>query len=502
MVGHPVLSSFVVALSIRVAFAVVSGLLHDGLLISDEGQYLLLAQMRAEGELTPQFWAGYGQALFGSTRTFMWPVTALFWIFGPFRILAQLVAALFGAFTAAAAASLAIRVLRPKFALVAGLVVALFPSQILFSSVGLRESLIWAGLATMAVVVIDSQRSISSGRIILSMTCVGFLFLGLLWLRPQTAICALWCACPALVFGRDHRFGRAALAVCVLAVLPWIAGLGIAGVDFGESALKRMGLSRGYMSVSADSRFGDELVPFVLPPSSLAASGTLPVVLPPSSLAASGTLPVRSAGEIARQPEPSQSHLLERQAAVMDQCVELVLHHDGPPTALPSEEGSRRGLGDGKPLLERKAGDWACIYIPAGAGSGISPGPILIDNRISTSILRIPFGLYDTLIRPLPWEESADRFRSLAGIETVLWLVLYGLAAYGTWMHRERCREIWFPVTLVALLALGGAVTHGNLGTSYRHRGQLLAMLAVLAVGGLQALIDGRRDTRAVAGPQ
>ena len=487
MVGHPVLSSFVVALSIRVASAVVSGLLHDGLLISDEGQYLLLAQMRAEGELTPQFWAGYGQALFGSTRTFMWPVTALFWIFGPFRILAQLVAALFGAFTAAAAASLAIRVLRPKFALVAGLVVALFPSQILFSSVGLRESLIWAGLATMAVVVIDSQRSISSGRIILSMTCVGFLFLGLLWLRPQTAICALWCACPALVFGRDHRFGRAALAVCVLVVLPWIAGLGIAGVDFGGSALKRLGLSRGYMSVSADSRFGDDLVPFVMPPSSLATSGTLPV---------------RSAGQIAKQAEPPQSHLLARHAAVMDQCVELVLHHDGPPTALSSEGGSRRGLGDGKHLLERKAGDWACIYIPAGVGSGISPGPILIDNRISTSIQRIPFGLYDTLIRPFPWEESVGRFRSLAGIETFLWMALYGLAAYGTWMHRERCREIWFPVTLVALLALGGAVTHGNLGTSYRHRGQLLAMLAVLAVGGLQALIDGRRDTRAVAGPQ
>ena len=108
MVGHPVLSSFVVALSIRVAFALVSGVFHDGLLVLDEGQYLLLAQMRAEGELTPEFWAGYGQALFGSTRTFMWPVTALFWIFGPFRILAQLVAALFGAFTAAAAATLAI----------------------------------------------------------------------------------------------------------------------------------------------------------------------------------------------------------------------------------------------------------------------------------------------------------------------------------------------------------------------------------------------------------
>ena len=78
---------------------------------------------------------------------------------------------------------------------------------------------------------------------------------------------------------------------------------------------------------------------------------------------------------------------------------------------------------------------------------------------------------------------------------------LYSLAAYGSWTYRERYREFLFPVVLVVLLGLAGTVSHGNLGTAYRHRGQLLAMLAVLAAGGLQALIDGRRNARAISSP-
>ena len=466
MVGHPVLSSFVVALSIRVAFALVSGVFHDGLLVLDEGQYLLLAQMRAEGEFAPEFWSGYGQSLFDSTRTFMWPVTALFWIFGPVRIVAQLVAALFGAFTAAAAASMAKRFLRPKFALVAGLVVACFPSQILFSSVALRESLIWAGLMTMAVVVIDAQRSTSGRRLILSMTVLGLLFIGLVWLRPHTAVCAIWCAFPALLFGNNHRYGRTALAVCALVFLPWSMGFGIAGAGFGEAAIARLGISRGHMSLTAESGF--ESSQFELAEAPPLAPTPLSLAPTPLSLAPTG-------------PDGEST---QDASAHSDWCVELVMQ-----TSLNGQ------IGGGKPLLQREAGDWVCAH------NSETGRPILIDNRVSASLRRVLPGLYDTLIRPLPWEKSVGRFRSLAGLETVLWIALYGLAAYGTWMNRERYREFLFPVILLALLGLAGAVSHGNLGTSYRHRGQLLAMLAVLAAGGLQALIDGRRSARAVSGP-
>ncbi len=71
MIDHPVLTSFLVALGVRVVFAVSSSLLHEGVLIPDEGQYLTLAMAASEGKLTSEYWSGYGQSLFASTRTFM-----------------------------------------------------------------------------------------------------------------------------------------------------------------------------------------------------------------------------------------------------------------------------------------------------------------------------------------------------------------------------------------------------------------------------------------------
>jgi len=56
-----------------------------------------------------------------------------------------------------------------------------------------------------------------------------------------------------------------------------------------------------------------------------------------------------------------------------------------------------------------------------------------------------------------------------------------------------------FPSLLIFLIALSGAVSHGNLGTAFRHRGQMMFALAVLATGGIQAIIEVRRQKRPVA---
>ncbi len=71
MIDHPVLSPFLVAIGIRLVVAVSSSLLHAGVLVPDEGQYLTLAMAASEGKLTSEYWSGYGQSLFASTRTFM-----------------------------------------------------------------------------------------------------------------------------------------------------------------------------------------------------------------------------------------------------------------------------------------------------------------------------------------------------------------------------------------------------------------------------------------------
>ena len=223
-VAHPVATSFLVALATRLIVVIATNLLHGGVVVGDEAQYLFLALLASEGELTTQdhlgltIWGGYGESLFNTTRAFMWPLTALFWLFGPTRLVGQLLVVLLGAVTAAGAAALAHRLLRRPYALGAGLMVALFPSQIFWSSVVLRESLIWAGLAVMAVVVTIWQRKESGIALLLPVAAMALLFVTLVWLREQTAVVSLWCAVPALLFGLSRRGPRILCVTCLAVV--------------------------------------------------------------------------------------------------------------------------------------------------------------------------------------------------------------------------------------------------------------------------------------------
>ena len=472
MIDHPVLTSFLVALGVRVVFAVSSSLLHEGVLIPDEGQYLTVAMTASEGRLTSEFWLGYGQSLFASTRTFMWPLTALFWVFGPFRIVGQILAAVFGAATAAASAGLAGRFLRRPFTLAAGLTVALFPSQILWSSVVLRESLIWAGLAAMALVVGYSQQSDSRSRIVLSAMLLGLLFVAMVWLRVQTAVLALWCICPALLLGGGRRAVRFLSAICLLVVVPWLVGLGPGAFGFADAAVNRLGISRSYMSLSADSSFVE-----AVPDSVLADSGVVEAV-PDSVLADSGVV------EAVPDSLLADSGVVEAVPDSLLACVDQ----------LNRNRGGDSGTGNVRRfMIDRPSGEWVCI-------SDTSGEILIVDNRLITSVKRVPGGLLDTLIRPLPWEASQNLGVLFAQLESILWVPMYALAIYGVWIHRKRYRLLAFPALLVLLIGLSGAVSHGNLGSAFRHRGQMLFALAVLAMGGVQAIVDARKGMRPVRG--
>jgi len=422
MTSHPVLSSFLIALGVRVVVAISTGLAHKGTLIGDEGQYLILALMASEGKLSSGFWSGYGQSLFDTTRTFTWPLTALFWLFGPSRIVAQLFVATFGAVTSACAACLASRFLRKEFALGAGLVVAFFPSQILWSTVVLRESLIWAGLAAIAVTVDYSQRSESDLRTALLTVLLGLLFVATVWLREHSALLALWCLCPALLVGRSRLRVRILTASCLLILAPWMVGLGPGGSDYAWKAMESMGSSRAYMAQGADSSISEEIY-------------DCPALLESQMEHGRGSDEVGAA--ISR-------------------------------------------------MIDRERGEWICIHDQSGIGR-------FVDNRLTTSFRRIPGGLYDTMIRPLPWGGGRGVALSLAGLESLLWISLYGLAAYGLWVHGKGHRVLVYPTLLLFSLSISGAVTHGNLGTAFRHRGQICFVLAVLAMAGVQAIVEGRR---------
>ena len=424
---RPVLTVFVVALTVRVAVAVASNTLHEGVLIPDEVSYLRIAALMSTGDLdleptqrcleyaiadgTP-FYCHYWRGLFASTRTFSWPLTTLFWIFGPHRILGQFLAALAGALAAAVTARLASELVREPFALGAGMVVALLPSQVLLSSVVLRESTIWFLLASLGVLVTLSARQRTRSRLALSAVGLGLLFILLAWLRIQTAVLALWCSVPVFALVGRNRMVRILFAAGVIVLAPVLVGVGPAASGFANDSLARLGYSRNVMSLGAETAFNYS-----------AWSESRSSVAPPRGIVDSETL----TGALA--------------------------------------------------ILERE----------------------VEDERLMDAVLIVPSGLYNTMIRPIFWSvsdiRSVSRSHALAGLEAPLWIIGYLLAGVGVYVFRQRVSVIAFPVLFLLAIAFSGAITHGNLGTAFRHRGQVMFALAILAAAGLQVVADSWRPS-------
>lgn len=225
---HPIRTAFFVALGLRMAVALVVVLFADGFLFLDDRSYSELAARLAEIGLTQGSdplirWAG----------AFIVPLAALYEVFGEVPLLGQLYAAAAGAGTAAATAYLGKSIGSTDYsALLAGLLVAVFPSQVLWSSLVLKDALIWFSFSMIAAGTLMVQRA-SRRQQLLTGLClvVGFVVL-LAFLRSYSMILATWGAGIALLFGsRYRRFERIGAATALIVVLPLILGYGPAGGD-------------------------------------------------------------------------------------------------------------------------------------------------------------------------------------------------------------------------------------------------------------------------------
>ena len=254
--NHPVALPFAVALVVRVVAAAGITAFEQGYLFPDESNYVGFGRLAASGHLTPATDDGYGEQLFHQAASFMWPVTVLFKVFGPHVIVVALWAGLFGALTAALVASLACRALSHGWATVAGLAVAIFPSQVLWSSVVLRESMVWAGLAGAAVgILIFSQakhwRSLAGATLL-----VGVSLLSLAFLRSWAFLPAAWATALAVWLFRPTRpvLTRSLCALLCLLV-PLVPGLGLAGNTYVRDHGQQLGYERSVLSIGAKSAF-------------------------------------------------------------------------------------------------------------------------------------------------------------------------------------------------------------------------------------------------------
>ena len=74
------------------------------------------------------------------------------------------------------------------------------------------------------------------------------------------------------------------------------------------------------------------------------------------------------------------------------------------------------------------------------------------------------------------------------------WVVGYLLLLLGLWQMRASPERWVLCVALFVTLTVGAAVTQGNVGTAFRHRDQLLVVVAVPVMVGVQRLFGSGRD--------
>jgi hypothetical protein len=380
-VERPVLAIFVLALLARTVAAVVITAGWGGSLFLDDASYSRLAAQVADGRYGAL--SAYEQWLYDHTGTLLVPLTGLYEVLGTVKLAGQLEVALFGAATAALTTCLALELVSRRWALLAGAMVALLPSQILWSSLILKDAAVWAILCGIAVTLAIAGRS--DGRRLAVLTAVSLALLALLgFLRLHTlevALVALWISVAIhAVLGAPRPVLRVAVATLMVSCFPLLFGMGLFGATFVRDA-------------------------------------RLPVVQ--RALNAAGA-----------------------NSATIDPEVD-----EDATTVHPSAELS---------------------YLPKGVAV--------------------------VALRPWPWEPSRGSVGLvLARLESLLWYPLLLLAAVGLTTVPARLRVLAFPLLAGGAILVMYALTEGNLGTAFRHRGELVWIVLLLATLGLERLWRRRR---------
>jgi 4-amino-4-deoxy-L-arabinose transferase-like glycosyltransferase len=427
VIRQPALTAFVVALTSRLVLVFGTHLAHRWPLIPDEGQYVELATLAADSRINDFCCGGYGPALYSSTRLYAWQMHGLVELFGPREWILQMPAVLYGAAGAYVVTRIAGKFISAQWALVAGLVMALLPSALLHSSTIMRESLIWLLIAGAAWLVILWSEDRGLRRLVICSVGLLLVVVGLGWLRDQTAVLVAWSLVPVALFVGNQRRRRIGLMVVVLLVGPWVTASGPAGLVLLSNSVPMLGSVRAWMSIEADSAI---------------------MVFDAVSFAVPGEEEVQAGG-----CEGHESTTESGAVGIVDRCTETICIDD------------------------------ECQDIVAGS--------LIVDNSVTASLKAIPGGLAAFYFRPFPWEAIGEQsliFR-LAAVENLLWFVLYGFALFGIRpLWRRHPVIIVFGSSFFLTAGLGASVTQGNIGTAFRHRLQVLWVVALLAVVGGERL--------------
>jgi hypothetical protein len=344
-----------------------------------------------------------------------------------------------------------------RVALAAGLVAAAVPSQVLWSSVVLRESMVWTGLMIGAVAITASLRSrgrAAAGWVALS--AIGFLLVGRL--RDQTLLAAVYATVPAvLIAAPDHRWRRALGAVALVVAMPWMTGTGPAGATLIADRVPALGRLRANLASGADSAF----------------TGTTLAIPTITTTATSLAIPTTTTTATSSRGHPGGGKRGGGRGGIPSASSTTTTITTTTTIVLPDVE-------PGQTLVVSPTGQ---VYV--------------VEESASSNLRAIPRGAVAVLLRPFLWESTGSITLRFAAAENLAWYVLYALAILGMVVaDRRQRRLLTYPAVATVAILLVAFVTQANLGTAFRHRAQVLPLMVVPASVGAIAVVERLRSRR------
>jgi hypothetical protein len=459
LAAHPYLSIFVLAMLVRIVTAGVLSRYFSGSLVLDDGTYWDMARDVATGRTSE--WIPYTHALYSATLAFTFPLSLVYRLFGPAQLSGQIMVALLGSGTAVLVAALVKEKLAMRFAVAAGLIIALLPSQILWSSLILKDAAVWFVLATLALLVAHAGRADSRALWVITVLILLNLVV-IAYLRDHTLVVACWALMLSAWVGQKNLRGRRIAAGIVLGItVPWLMGLGPAGATFVSDA----GSIDDLRAVNA----GDAET----------------AIVPSGENTAKSNL---------QQTQAEKQSIAERMDQISQKLAALTSKHGKTPEA----EKKRKAR-----IARLKAEQAALAEQLATASSVETKGKEKIASiegaKREPGVKHLARGISVMLAEPYPWDPGDSPSFRMAQAETLVWYPVLLLALLGLAGALRALRVTLFPLLFGGGVMLVYALVEGNVGTAYRHRGEFVWVVALLAAFGLVFVGRAieRRRTRA-----
>lgn len=358
--SHPFATVVIAALVVRSAVAVGIFMLAGGTLFDDDVAYLEVGRALSHGiQQAPGF--------VRQTGAFVFPLTGALLVGGGSTLAGQLLSAFAGSLVAGSAAALGRRATGSVgWGLVAGAVVAFLPSQVLWSSLVLKDPFVWLAVSVVAV-GLAREPALGSSRSWVPVAA-GTIALG--FLRGQSAIVSgLALIVSLLLIGGRKAWPAVGVVLALVIAAPWAGGYGPAGWSVIES-------------------------------------------------------------------------------------------------------------GTDAAAIRAKTAEGAATAVVEEAPDGTDPAGLGLEH--------LPRGVSVYLLEPYPWQPtSSDRLAPARWENLLVWYPVLALAAIGILAEVRRLRWTLFPALYGAGMTVAYALTEGNLGTAFRHRGEVVWVMALFAgVGG------------------